>query len=113
MKIRELFENFNNKDKDEEKQFDVADDLLFFMRNNDDFYRRHYYPKMLQYKNAVKRGGGLKPVDFKELVHHAYECYTSEFKDTMLPESIESDVLKEVCNKIHAEEKANIDNKVY
>jgi hypothetical protein len=117
MKIRELFENFSPKlkeeDKEEQSTFDICEDLIYYMHNNDDFYRRHYYPHLIKCKNAIKKGQRVTAESFAPVVKHAYECYIAEFNDMLLPESLEQEDFSKVCEKIKEDEVENIKKKMY
>ena len=115
MKIQDLFENIPHRlPVDQGKlPFDLADDLIFFMRNDDDFYRRHFYPHICKIKGHVKQGQNLSPRVFMPMVSHAFECYTKKFPIRELPESLEEDLIEEICTKLRKEEVQHINNNIY
>jgi hypothetical protein len=115
MKIKDLFENIPHRLPDDQGKlpFDLADDLMFFMRNDDDFYRRHYYPHIVKIKGHVKQGRDLSSKVFAPMVHHAFECYSQKFPIRELPESLEEDLIDEVCTKLRTEEVKHIKDDIY
>jgi hypothetical protein len=115
MKITDLFENVPHRMAPETDKlpFDLADDLMFFMRNDDDFYRRHYYPHVVKCKSHIKQGNDLSPKVFAPMVQHAYECYSKKFPMRELPESLDGEMLSEICGKLRTEERTHIKKDIY
>ena len=115
MKIIELLENIQlpSEDQGNKPQFDLKDDLEFFMRNDDDFYRRQYYPHIIKCKRYIESGKTLNPKAFRQLVDHAYECYTKKFPIRELPDTLEEEVRTQLCNKLTHDETKHIKDKIY
>ena len=121
MRINELCESVGAElDKDIEHQdrhglgFNLADDLLFFMHHDDDAYRRHTYPAIMKAYDSHK---AEKPTDmalFSAAVHEAYEKYRTKFQDIReLPESLDDDTVREICEHMHEHETQKIQDGHY
>jgi hypothetical protein len=112
MRINELLEGkiFNDLDFVTHKQdgkreinYDLAEDLVHFMNQDDHSYRRHVYPtiaKFLDLKDAKK---DIKPGIFKSAVEECYKQYIKHFPIRELPDEIDEEMCRQVCDKMYEE----------
>lgn len=111
MRITELLEGKNFKDidfvkktqKGNEIDFDLVEDLAFFMHNDDDTYRRHVYPSIAKCLEYTKQKKKTSPVMFKTAALESYKNYLKEYPIRELPDSLDSKMCKEICEKLHNE----------
>ena len=93
---------------DDEYTFDLAEDLIYFMHNNDDFYRKNFFPVIRLCKKNFDQGNNFSHRVFKPVVEKAYSMYQKEFPLRELRDSLEQDMIEEVCKKIHEAEMLNM-----
>jgi hypothetical protein len=121
MRIKDLCESVGVElDRDTEQLgkhglgYDLADDLLFFMHHDDDAYRRHTYPAIMKTFDSHK---AKKPTDmalFSNAVQEAYEKYRTKFQDIRkLPEKLDDDTVREICEHMHEQETKKIQDGHY
>lgn len=108
MRIKELLEsqNFNERDFLDEKQelaFDIAEDLSFFMNHDDETYRRHVYPSIIKCLNIIEQKKKPNPLLFKKAALESYKNYTKQFPIRQLPESLDDELVNEVCKQFYEE----------
>ena len=116
MRIRELLENKDFNDSDfvtpneggRELNFDLAEDLMFFMNHDNDVYRRHLFPSISNALNRIGENRSTKSGMFRPAVEKSYQLYVKQYPIRELPESIDEELCKEICNKIHEEFKQHI-----
>ena len=109
MRIRELLENkefddlkFIKKEGDHEGlNFDVVEDLVYFMNHDDDAYRRHLYPAVNNCIECINSNRKTSPVMFKKAVEDCYQQYIKKFPVRDLKDSLEPELFREACKKIH------------
>jgi hypothetical protein len=111
MRIRELLESNHFDEKDyvtptdggREINFDLVEDLVHFMHNDDHVYRRHIFPtfaKVMDHKVAKK---STKSDIFQDAVKESYKKYIHKFPIRELPDVLDDETCKKVCEKIHDE----------
>ena len=93
---------------DNELTFDLAEDLIYFMHNNDDFYRKNFFPVIRLCKKNFDQGNNFSHRVFKPVVEKAYGIYQKEFPLRELRDSLEEEMIEEVCKKIHEAEMLNM-----
>lgn len=112
MRINELLEStffrhedFVEPEEDGKKKinFDLADDLVFFMENDDAVHRRFVFPAIADFVQLKKNNGSPKPTIFKPAAERSYKAYIKEFPLRELPDEIDEDVCKQVCEKLYDE----------
>jgi hypothetical protein len=121
MRINELLEGFNFDEKkfvdrkgdNNEINFDLAEDLIHFMHNDDDVYRRHLYPSLAKCLDNAKAKRPTKMGVFKPAVESSYKIYSKKFPIKALPSSLDEELLKEICEKLHEEFKDHVSNGKY
>ena len=109
MRITELLEGrdfddleFVKKDGDKEGvNFDVVEDLVYFMNHDDDVYRRHLYPAVNNCVECVKSNRKTSPSIFAKAVEESYKQYIQKFPVRDLKDSLEDDLFRAACKKIH------------
>lgn len=109
MRIRELLEgkkfndlDFITQDEDGTKlNFDLAEDLSFFMHNDDDTYRRHVFPSIMKCIDNKKSKKDIEPSFFEGAVEKSYHDYLRKYPIRQLPNTLEEELFKEVCKKLH------------
>jgi len=126
MKITELFDR-NKIDKEfgldkintklksndtgkanDELTFDLAEDLIYFMHNNDDFYRKNLFPVIRICKKNFDQGNNFSHRVFKPVVEKAYNMYQKEFPLRELKDTLEQDMVEQVCKKMYETEMLNM-----
>ena len=108
MRIKELLESqhFNDSEFLDEKYelaFDLAEDLSFFMNNDDDTYRRHVYPSIVKCLRVLEQKKQPNPMMFKTAALESYKNYTKKYPIRQLPESLDDELIKEVCKNFYEE----------
>lgn len=111
MRIRELLEGkkFNDLDfvkKGEDGEgidYDLTEDLVFYMNNDDDVYRRHVYPTVAKCIDKLESNQSFKSSLFTNAVKESYRTYIKQFPVRHLPQDIDDEICKEVCEKMHEE----------
>lgn len=108
MRINDLLEGYHFNDKDflDEKQelaFDLAEDLSFFMNNDDDTYRRHVYPSVVKFLRVLEQNKNPSPALFKDAALESYKSYIQKYPIRQLPESLDDNLIKEVCKHFYEE----------
>lgn len=113
MRIIELLENkkFNESDfvkvvddtGKKELNYDLPDDLIFFMNNNDEAYRRHFYPAISKCIDRKELNKKTKPIFFEKAIKECFKMYAKEYPIRELPDTLDENVLSEICEKIHEE----------
>jgi hypothetical protein len=112
MRIQDLLEGTLFKDEDfvtpreeggREINFDLPDDLIHFMNHDDHVYRRHLFPVIARVLDLHKKKITPKPSIFKPAVEDSYKIYIKKFPIRELPDDIEEDTCKKVCDKMHEE----------
>jgi hypothetical protein len=109
MRIHELLEGRFFDDSKFVKQttdkreidYDLAEDLIHFMHNDDDVYRRSVYPTIAKCIDLVK---AKKPTDlklFQNSVEESYKKYLQRFPIKELPEHLDKQMCKDICEKMH------------
>jgi len=110
MRLRELLEGTFFKDTDFVKHeddgrrvidYDLVDDLSHFMDHDDTCYRRYTYPvlaKFLEMKDGKK---DPKPGIFEPAVKDSYRAYIKQFPIRELPDELDEDTIKQVCEKLY------------
>lgn len=105
MRITELLESLNFKEsdfvEDNELAFDLVEDLSFFMNHDDDTYRRHVYPAVIKYVDGIKQNKNVNPLIFKTATTESYKSYCQKFPIRQLPDSLDEEVINEVCKKFY------------
>jgi hypothetical protein len=87
-------------DKDE-INFDLPDDLSHFMHNDDNVYRNHVYPVIAKCLHLVKSKQDIKPSIFEKAVQECYRAYLQEYPIRHLPDDLDKDTCKKVCEKLY------------
>lgn len=108
MRIRELLESKFFKDEDfvtktesgREINYDLAEDLIHYLNHDDDVYRRHLYPSISKCISIIERKKKPAAVIFKSAVEEGYKKYLSTYPIQELPDSIDEEVCKDVCDKL-------------
>lgn len=116
MRIRELLESkyFNDNDfvtpteNGRELNFDLAEDLIYFMNHDDDVYRRHVFPSIAKCIDYFNENRPTKAGMFRPAVEKSYQIYAKKYPIRELPESLDEEMCKEICTKIHEEFKQHI-----
>ena len=109
MRIRELLEgkkfndlDFVNIDEDGTNiNYDLVEDLAFYMHNDDDIYRHHVFPSVIRCVEGMKSKKDFSPNIFKSAVEESYKNYIRKFPIRQLPTSLDEELCKEVCKKLH------------
>lgn len=104
MKILEVI----NLDSFNAEEYDIVEDLMFFMNNDPVFYRHEYYPSVLKFRDCKKSGIDFESSKFKTVVEKAYKAYYQKFPIKNLKQSLENEMIDEVCSKIYESELENI-----
>jgi hypothetical protein len=113
MRIIELLEGNNFKDLDfvkpvgdegnREINFDLIEDLIFFMNNDDEAYRRHLHPAI---SNCIDRTEAKKKTSskmFEKAIRACYTMYNKQYPIREIPDTLDEEVCKEACEKLHEE----------
>lgn len=116
MRIRELLESKHFKDEEfvtptengREINFDLAEDLIYFMNHDDDVYRRHVFPSIAKCIDRFNENQPTKAGMFRPAVEQSYRIYAKKYPIRELPESLDEEMCKEICTKIHEEFKQHI-----
>jgi hypothetical protein len=111
MRINELLENKHFKEDDfvqkngegREINFDLAEDLIHFMHQDDDIYRRHTYPAIANCVDKLESKRDPKIGIFKPAVENSYKIYIKKFPIRELPDSLDEELCKQICEKMHEE----------
>ena len=109
MRINELLESVfsqhhdEEKKKDDELEFDLAEDISFYLNNNDDAYRRHMYPVVTKCINRIKSNQPTHPSIFKIAVLKGFKDYSDEFPQRQLPVKLDDKMCEEICKELHEE----------
>jgi len=109
MRINELLENKHFKEDDfvqkngegREINFDLAEDLIHFMNQDDDVYRRHTYPAIANCMDKLESKRDPSINIFKPAVENSYKLYVKKFPIRELPDSLDEEMCKQICEKIH------------
>jgi len=109
MRINELLENKHFKEDDfvqksgegRELNFDLAEDLIHFMNQDDDVYRRHTYPAIANCMDKLESKRDPSINIFKPAVENSYKLYVKKFPIRELPDSLDEEMCKQICEKIH------------
>ena len=121
MRIRELLESkyFNDAEfvtpteGGRELNFDLAEDLIYFMNHDDDVYRRHVFPSIARCLDNVNENRPIKPGMFRPAVEQSYKIYAKKYPIRELPDSLDEQVCKDICTKIHDEFKKHVEEGKY
>jgi len=92
----------------DELTFDLAEDLIYFMHNNDDFYRKNLFPVIRICKKNFDQGNNFSHRVFKPVVEKAYDMYQKEFPLRELKDTLEQDMVEQVCKKMYETEMLNM-----
>jgi len=111
MRINELLENKHFKEDDfvqkngqgREINFDLAEDLIHFMNQDDDVYRRHTYPAIANCMDKIESKRDPSIGIFKPAVENSYKIYVKKFPIRELPDSLDEEMCKQICEKMHEE----------
>jgi hypothetical protein len=121
MRINELLENKHFKEDDfvqksgegRELNFDLAEDLIHFMNQDDDVYRRHTYPAIANCVDKLESKRDPSIGIFKPAVENSYKIYVKKFPIRELPDSLDEELCKQICEKIHEEVVQHINDGKY
>jgi hypothetical protein len=121
MRIQELLEGkqfndleFITKEGDNnELNFDLPEDLSYFMHHHDQVYREHVYPVIAKCLHHIKNKQDFKPSVFEQPVKNAYSLYLREYPIRHLPDDLDSDTLKKVCELLHSDFKKHVADGLY
>lgn len=118
MRIKELFENkldgfIEYKDGKAELKFDLAEDLVYFMNHDDESYRRHLYPIIARCLKKTKKNESFSPAIFKTAITDCYKNYITQFPIRELPEELDDNLTKSVCEKLHEEFQKHLNDNKY
>jgi hypothetical protein len=112
MRLRELLEGNFFKDTDFVKHeddgqrvidYDLAEDIAHYMDHDDHCYRRYTYPALAKFLDMKEGKGHPKPAIFKEAVKDAYKVYVRKFPIRELPDELDEDTVKQVCELLYDE----------
>ena len=109
MRVRELFENNNFKETDfikkhgdkHELDYDLVDDLMHYMHNDDHVYRRHVFPVISKCIDRLKENKPTSSSMFAGAVKECYSKYRRKFPIRVLPDELDEETLKQICDKFH------------
>jgi hypothetical protein len=94
--------------------YDLADDLQYFMNNDPEFYRKNYYPFVMKVKEAKVNKTKFTAKAFEAMVNHAYKVYKETFtEEKNLPNELDEELVKEICENLHRQELKNIEEGHY
>ena len=121
MRINELLENKHFKEDDfvqktgegRELNFDLAEDLIHFMNQDDDVYRRHTYPAIANCVDKLESKRDPSIGIFKPAVENSYKIYVKKFPIRELPDNLDEELCKQICEKIHEEVVQHINDGKY
>jgi len=85
-------------------EFDLIDDLIEFINNDTTFYKEVYYPLVQKLRDNYKTGASLKKASFISMVKRAYELYKETYDVDQLPDTLSSDTVHDICNKLYQQE---------
>lgn len=108
MRIRELLEGKFFKDDDfvtknddgREINFDLVEDLVHYLNTDDTVYRRHTFPGIAKCIDIRERKKKPAASIFKAAVEEGYKSYIREYPIRELPQNIDEETCKEVCDKL-------------
>ena len=111
MRIQELLEGKYFNDLDFVKQseegrdinFDLKEDLVYFMNNDDNAYRRHVHPAIVSCLDGIKKNKKNQASIFEPVVKECYKMYAHQFPIRELPDELDEEMCKEVCDAIYEE----------
>ena len=108
MRITELLESTNSHNLSLEKDkygldFDLVEDLVYFMHHDDDTYRRYVYPTIVKCLHKINNTKSTHPVFFKSAATESYKKYVDRFKLRELPDTLDNDLIRNVCERLHDE----------
>jgi len=114
MKINEFFDSELDSDKPK-FDFDVADDVQAFIMNDPMFYRKEYFPKISSLSKKIKHGKHFSPYnELSPIVNKACGQYVKKFNINVDPkELLTQEELSRVCEKLIADETADIKGESY
>jgi hypothetical protein len=121
MRIRELLEGkqfndlefINREGEKDELNFDLPEDLSYFMHHHDQVYREHVYPVIAKCLHSIKQKKDIKPSVFEEPVKKAYSLYLKEYPIRHLPDDLDEDTLKKICEFLHSDFKKHVADGLY
>ena len=121
MRINELLEGkefddleFVKKDgANDDIDYDLVEDLVYYMNHDDDAYRRHLYPAVTKCIEGIKAKRSTSPSIFKNAVTECYKTYIQKFPVRNLKDSLEDDLFREVCEKLHEETCKHVEEDKY
>lgn len=121
MRIRDLFEGkyFNEQDyithddNGRNINFDLDEDLIYFMNNDDHAYRRHFFPELVQCVEHIKAGKKYNSANLSPAVKECYGMYVKKFPIRDLPDQLDEEQLKQICEKIKDEVETHIEEGKY
>lgn len=118
MKIREISENFsptlNDEAENDNKEFDLAEDLLIFMRNDPLFYRKSYYPMIIDMMSAMKRNVTVdKKNSILPVVKKGYDEYCKKYSVNPKNPQYNKKNIMSLISMIYNEETQNINRGEY
>jgi len=121
MRIRELLEGkyFNDLDfvshgeKGREINFDLPEDLVYFMHNDDHAYRRHTHPVISHCLERINNNKKTSAEVFEPAVKECYKMYIHQFPIRELPDDLDEELTKQICDKLHEELKQHVENDKY
>lgn len=101
-KMYELDELSTEKDK-HGLDFDLAEDVAFFMNHDDNTYRRYVYPAVVKCVRKIKSSEKIDPLCFETAAKESYQNYIQKYQIRQLPETLDEDVTKSICEKFYDE----------
>lgn len=122
MRIRELLEGKHFKEADfvspkeeggREINYDLVEDLIHFMTENDMIYRRYVFPSIAKFSDLKEAHKEPKPSTFEQTVKESYKAYVKEFPIRELPDEIDEDICKQVCDKMYEQVSQHYADGVY
>ena len=96
-----------------EVDYDLHEDVAYFMNTNDDVYRKHTRPIIGNMLTLIKTNKETSPRMFAPAVHHSYREYVKEYPIRELPDELDSEMCKVVCNILHTQVKKHISDGEY
>jgi hypothetical protein len=111
MRIQELLEGkfFNDLDfvkpneNGREIDYDITEDMAYFMNHDDHAYRRHTHPAIMHCVDNMKRHVKPKADVFEPAIKECYKMYIKQFPIRELPNDLDEETIKQICDKMHEE----------
>jgi hypothetical protein len=121
MRIQELLEGkfFNDLDyvkhgeNGRELDYDLIEDLSYFMHNDDHAYRRHTHPVVVKGIDSLKHHKKVGASIFEPAVKECYKMYIRQYPIRELPDELDEETCKKVCDKLHEELKQHTEEGKY